>query len=182
MTPTPTTHPSGKPWQDGRVILAGLIVLIAVVGLYFERRDAARRRGELADTTAAAPATIDLDQDGAPDPLPVRRLGDNPAAQPALNALIAAGGYTPWSSGPAFAADMDEIYFDDRGLIRDTRRTHLLMNRTGAPRLVIRSEDGRWRMGIGDGGPWARGKGDNGLWSEDVGPGSVPAPQERRNG
>jgi len=163
---------------DSRLLLIGLIVLIAIVGVFFERRDAARRRAELADTTAAAPAMIDLDDDGTPDPLPVRRLGDNPAAASALQALTAAGGYAPWSSGPTLAADIEEIYFNERGLIRDTRRTHLLMNRTGAPRLVIRSEDGRWKMGIGDGGPWARGKGDNGLWSEEAGPGSLP-PSER---
>lgn len=180
MTTTSASRPPRGSWRDSRVLLAGLIVLIAIVGVFFERRDAARRRADLADTTSAAPAMVDLDQDGAPDPLPVRRLGDNPAAGPALQALVAAGGYAPWSSGPALAADIDEIYFDDRGLIRDTRRTHLLMNRTGAPRLVISSEDGRWKMGIGDGGPWARGKGDNGLWSEEAGPGSLPAPERNR--
>ena len=165
---------------DGRLLLIGLILLIAAVGIYFERRDAARRKAAQMDTTAVAPTMIDLDEDGAPDPLPVRRLGGNPVAQPALDALVAAGGFAPWSAGPGFAVDIDEVYFDDRGLIRESRRTHLVMSRTGPPRIVISSEDGRWRMGIGGGGPWARGKGDNGLWSDDIGPGSLPVPERNR--
>jgi len=75
---------------------------------------------------------------------------------------------------------MDEIYFDDRGLIRETRRTHLVMTRIGLPRLGVTSEDGRWKMGIGGGGPWASGKGSNGLWSDDIGPGSLPVPDRDR--
>ena len=157
--------------KDSRPFLIALIVVLGATGIFFQQRDAARRRAARVDATAPADSFPDADEDGAPDALPVRRLAENPDARPALDAVAAAGGDAAWQAGPAFAVDIEEIYFDDLGLIREQRTSHLVMSRHDPPRFVLVTADGRARLGIGSTGPWFAGKGSNGLWAPGFPPG-----------
>jgi hypothetical protein len=164
--------------RDSRPFLIALIVLVAAVGIFYQRKDAARRRAATSDSTVAADSFPDADRDGAPDALPVRRLAAGPDAGPALEALAAAGGYAAWQAGPAFGVDIEEAWFDDRGLIREERTSRLVMSRRGPPRFVLASSDGRSRLGIGSDGPWMATKGANGLWAP--GAPAIPGAAELR--
>ncbi|HEX7878114.1 MAG TPA: hypothetical protein VF720_01815 [Candidatus Eisenbacteria bacterium] len=156
--------------RDSRPLLITFIVVLAAIGVFYQQKDAARRRAARIETPAPADSFPDADQDGAPDPLPVRRLAGSPEALPALEAVAAAGGQAAWQARPAFAVDIEEVYFDDRGLIREERTSRLVMSRL-EPRFVLITSDGRARLGIGDTGPWFAARGDNGLWAPGYPPG-----------
>lgn len=159
------------PWRDGRAILTGIIVLLAATATILSLRT---RRGAPPGAAGGAADTLtDLDADGRPDPVELKRLGASPAAAPIVDAIRAAGGFSAWRSHRSVSCRVRGVFFDDRGFMSEERTEQCLME-LAAPRVAIESHDGRTRLGVDDRGPWGAAIADNGLWSTAAGPGALP--------
>lgn len=159
-------------WRDSRALLLGAIVLLAVSAaiLLLRAHDAPPPGG----TGSVADSPADLDGDGRPDPVELKRLGASPAAAPIIEAIRAAGGFGAWQSHRSVSYRVRGVFFDDRGFITEERSERCLMELT-MPRVAIESQDGRTRLGVDERGPWGAAIADNGLWSTSAGPGALPA-------